>query len=165
MSRNLFTLAALVALAGCSGVAVSQAQLASAIPAEDAGLDGAPPLAPAPPVAFAPLRGSAPDALLVAPAREDALWCDISVRRTPNGVRITPLVRAAHALSGEYSLVITKSGAGGSADISQGGPFDVERGIKQALGSSEISLERGSRFRAVLKVRADGHEVCREARS
>jgi hypothetical protein len=136
-------------------------------------LDGAPPVIVPEAVTSAVIEAPAPLAVekqhatpqqYAIPVRE-TLWCDISVKRTPNGIRITPLIRAGHAMSGEYSLVITKKGGAGSSDISQGGPFDARRGVKEELGSSEFSLERGSSFRAVLKVRADGREVCREVRS
>jgi hypothetical protein len=173
MSRHLIVFAAAVALAGCSGGVTSEAQLASAQqPVErdyTVGLDDAPPVivpeafvaAPAPLIVEKPQATPEQYAL---PVRE-TLWCDISVKRTVNGMRITPLVRADQAMSGEYSLVITRKGGAGSSDISQGGPFDARRGVRHELGSSEFSLERGSSFRAVLRVRADGREVCREVRS
>ncbi len=173
MSKHLITLAALIALAGCSGGVTSEAQLASA--QQPVGPDYSMELAGAPPVIVPETVIEAPAPLVVEKAHatpqqyaipeRETMWCDISVKRTPNGIRITPLVRAGHAMSGEYSLVITKKGGGGSSDISQGGPFDARRGVKEELGSSEFSLERGSSFRAVLKVRADGREVCREVRS
>ena len=95
----------------------------------------------------------------------ESLFCDIKVVKTSHGVRITPVVRSDRSLSGEYSIIITKTGGGGSSDISQGGPFEATRGVKQDLGSSEILMERGASFRAILKVRAGGHEVCRDVRS
>jgi hypothetical protein len=93
------------------------------------------------------------------------LSCDIDVRRTSHGIRVTPIVHAVRSVSGEYSLVITKSGAGGSSDVSQGGPFDAARGQTVELGTSEFMMERGAKFRAVLKVRAGGEVVCRDIRS
>lgn len=172
MSRHLIVFAAVAALAGCSGGVTSEAQLASAHQPVESDysmeLDGAPPIVPEAVIeAPAPLaveKANATPKQYAIPVK-DTLWCDISVKRTVNGVRITPLVRAGHAMSGEYSLVITKKGGAGSSDISQGGPFDARRGVKEELGSSEFSLERGSSFRAVLKVRAGGREVCREVRS
>ena len=166
MSRHLIAFTALMALAGCSaGVAAESAQEAY-LPPEDAKLihelDGAPPVV----VAEAPVVPARIDPpKLVAPVKDQAMFCDISVVKTSHGVRITPVVRSDRSLSGEYSLTVTKSGGAGSSDISQGGPFDAPRGVKQELGSSEISLERGSRFHAVLKVRAGGREVCRDVRS
>ena len=106
----------------------------------------------------APPRSAAPA------ARADAT-CEILVVRTGNGVRITPVVRADGSTHGEYSLVVTKTGASGSSDISQGGPFDAARGERVKLSASEFSLERGARFRAVLTITEDGRQVCRDVRS
>lgn len=150
MSRHLITFATIAAVAACSSGVASEAQLASLPAPHDTELDGAP-------------------LVLAAPVdvrkQDDSLWCDISVKRTLNGVRIIPVVRSDRSVSGEYSLVITKSGHSGSSDISQGGPFDAPRDVKQELGASEISLEHGAKFRAVLKVRSGGHEVCRDISS
>ncbi|MDP3491545.1 MAG: curli-like amyloid fiber formation chaperone CsgH [Hyphomonadaceae bacterium] len=165
MSRHLIALTAVIALAGCSaGMTAEAVQEAYAPPEEDAELvvqlDGAPPVL----VAEAPQTARlAPPPVVVRQA--EILFCDIAVVKTSHGVRITPVVRSDRSLSGEFSIVITKNGKGGSSDISQGGPFDAARGVKQELGSSEISLERGASFRAVLKVRAGGREVCRDIRS
>jgi hypothetical protein len=166
MSRHLIAFTAAIALAGCSAGMTADAVQEAYLPPEDGTLihelDGPPPavVAEAPVV---PARVDPPR--LAAPVKEQAMFCDISVVKTSHGVRITPVVRSDRSLSGEYSLTITKSGGAGSSDISQGGPFDAPRGVKQELGSSEISLERGSRFHAVLKVRAGGREVCRDVRS
>jgi|JI8StandDraft_1071087.scaffolds.fasta_scaffold22307_2 hypothetical protein len=150
-----------------------------------ASLDAAP---PAPPVLDGgppPLRTPAPDAIAPEPVLPPApaprviapeplappavvradFTCDIDVVRTANGIRITPVVRADRTLDGEYSLVITRTGAAGSSDINQGGPFDAARGERVKLGASEISFERGDTYRAVLKVRANGREICRDTRS
>lgn len=166
MSRHLIALTAVITLAGCSaGMTADAVQEAYAPPEQDAEfvmqLDGAPPAVVA--EASAPVHLAPPSPAVVRQA--ESLTCDIAVVKTSHGVRITPVVRSDRSLSGEYSIVITKSGGGGSSDISQGGPFDAARGVKQPLGSSEISLERGASFRAVLKVRAGGREVCRDIRS
>lgn len=131
-------------------------------------LDGAPPPLPAPepivPPAAAP-RVIAPEPLAPPAVVRANFTCDIDVVRTPNGIRITPVVRADRTLNGEYSLVITKTGTSGSSDISQGGPFDAASGERVKLGASEISFARGDKYRAVLKVRADGREICRDTQS
>ena len=179
-SNQLLMFTAALALAGCSS-ALSQEAVNTAVisqqgpelmaslneqtPAEIPPLDGAPQaIEPLPPVVVAPppvVKPATPPAR-VASAR---LSCVIDVDRTARGIRITPVVKSGRTLSGEYSLVITKDGAGGSSDINQGGPFEAGRGERVELGSSEISLERGARYRAVLKVRADGREICREISS
>jgi hypothetical protein len=165
MSRHLIAFTAVLALAGCSaGMTAEAVQEAYAPSEQDAdlvsGLDGAPPVVII--EAPQPARVVPPPVVV---RQQERLFCDIKVAKTSHGVRITPVVRSDRSLSGEYSIVITKNGGGGSSDISQGGPFDAARGVKQELGSSEISMERGASFRAVLKVRAGGHEVCRDVRS
>jgi hypothetical protein len=167
MSRHLITLAVIASATACSGGITSEAELASLSVPPQAELDGAPPAPAAQPIAVAPpvAIATVPPAPVVARRQDESLWCDIAIKRTTNGIRLTPSVRSDRSVSGEYSLVITKSGRAGSSDISQGGPFDARRNVKQELGASEISLERGATFRAVLKVRSGGHEVCREIRS
>lgn len=167
MSRQFIAFSAVLALAGCSAGMTPQAVQEAYSPAMQevnlvSDLVGAPPVvvveAPAP----APARLVPPPVVV---RQDESLFCDIKVVKTSHGVRITPIVRSDRFVSGEYSIVITKKGGGGSSDISQGGPFDAPRGVKQELGSSEISLERGSSFHVVLKVRANGREVCRDIRS
>jgi hypothetical protein len=87
--------------------------------------------------------------------------CEIRSRRTPNGVLIQARAFADDDISGEYDLVITKSGGGGSADISQSGAVDMSAGSSATLGENEISLERGARVRAVLTLRDASGQLCR----
>ncbi len=174
MTNRIYLLSAALVLAGCSSAAqgapntavVTQGgpDLASTFndvsPAYSLELDGAPPAI----VPRAQLRAPEP-APVLAQKVQARFTCDIDIDRTSNGIRVTPIVRAGKALSGEYSLVITMSGASGSSDISQGGPFDAARGERVRLGASEFSMERGAKFRAVLKVRAGGREICRDITS
>lgn len=183
LKSNLTIFTAVLALAGCSS-ALSQEAVNTAVVTQKgpdlmASLDEQPPAdipplnVPAPEVAPQAIEPLAP--VIVAPppvvkaqaprTQSARLSCVIDVDRTANGIRITPVVKSGRALAGEYSLVITKHGAGGASDISQGGPFDAARNERVELGSSEISLERGAHYRAVLKVRADGREICREISS
>lgn len=174
MNRSTLLLSALL-LAGCSSAAQGAPNTAIATqsgpdhpaafhdapPASDPVLDGAPPIVPAvAPSAVA--RAPEPVAPPVVQKVQARFSCDIDIDRTSSGIRVTPVVRSHKTLSGEYSLVITKSGAGGSSDISQGGPFDAAHGERVGLSTSEFSMERGAKFRAVLKVRAGGREVCRD---
>jgi hypothetical protein len=193
-STHLMMLSAAIVLAGCSSAAQEAPDAGANIaivtqdgpghvasiefgPAPEANtfveaapLDGAPPPLTIPeavaPQQLAPAPVAPKHAPAVKPAPVKASFtCDIDIDRTSHGIRVTPVVRANRSLSGEYTLVITKDGSGGSSDISQGGPFDAARGEKVRLGSSEFSMARGASFRAVLKVRADGREICRDVRS
>lgn len=174
MTHRLALLTTALALAGCSSATTpgdSAAELVAyetrlaadfdAPPPEVPELDGAPQVV-APATPDAPPRLAPPAVIETIKA---SFSCDLDVDRTAHGIRITPVVRGGKALTGEYLLVVTKSGRGGSSDISQGGPFHTRAGEKVRLGASEFSMERGARFRAVLKVRADGREICRDVRS
>lgn len=182
MTNRIHLFSAALLLAGCSSAAqevpntaiITQGGLQTAngfdsASPDNSGLDGAPSLAPVPPppvVAFAPAP-LVPVAVVkpVVVKKVQKFTCDIEISRTSRGIRVTPIVNANRSLSGDFTLTITKDGAGGSSDISQGGEFDARRGERVELSSSEFSMERGARFRAVLKVRAGGNEVCRDVRS
>lgn len=178
MTNRIHLLSAALVMAGCSSAAqgapntagVTQSgpdfvQSYDAPPAYAPELDGAPPVVPPPPIApTAEWRAPAPAVVMVQKVKA-RFSCDIDIDRTSSGIRVTPIIRADKSMAGEYSLVITKSGASGSSDISQGGPFDAARGERVRLGASEFSMERGAKFRAVLKVRAGGREVCRDITS
>ncbi len=90
--------------------------------------------------------------------------CTIDVARTHHGLRFDALARSRTRASGEYELVITKSGRGGSADIVQGGAFQLGAGEENLLGSSELSLDRGGRYRARLVLWDGDRVVCRVVR-
>jgi hypothetical protein len=79
-----------------------------------------------------------------------------------NGVLIQALVRADRALDGEYELVISKSGGGGSSEVTQGGPFSAAAGETVRLGSME--LDAGGSYRALLVLSDGSGEVCRQER-
>ena len=180
MTKHLMIFTASLAIAACSASASpNTAVTVQSGPDLASALQAAPPQSSVPEVIPPPLvvPESAPRAVAppvaapknvvpaVAPAIKARFSCDIEVKRTSHGIRITPVVHADRAMAGEYSLVITKSGASGSSDINQGGPFDAARNEEIALSASEFSLERGDRFRAVLKVRSGGREICRDIRS
>jgi hypothetical protein len=164
MTNRIYIFSAAILLAGCSSA--QAAPNTSIVSQSGPDLVSAYTVAPTP--VIPPLIVPAPEPVdrpVVVERVVQRLSCDIEVKRTSHGIRVTPIVHAGRSLSGEFSLVITKDGAGGSSDITQGGPFDAARGERVKLSSSEFSMERGAKFRAVLKVRSGGHEVCRDVRS
>jgi hypothetical protein len=171
MTKHFTLLLAAAAIAACSSNPGSVEEPAAATyplvqdfpmpepipePFEDA-------LAPADPFASeAPPALRAPEHVLppradTRPALADA--CDVIVKRTRNGVVLTAVTDLDR--SGDYSFIITKSGGGNSSDIQQGGPFTSSRGRSIELSSSEISVERGSSWRATLRLTSHGRELCR----
>jgi hypothetical protein len=104
----------------------------------------------------------------LAEAHESHAGVQCTIRETPTryGMRFDVLARSDRAAYGEYDFVLTKSDRGGSSDIVQGGAFDLRAREQQSLGSTELSLERGARYRARLVLRDGDAVVCRdEARS
>lgn len=113
----------------------------------------------APPVAQS---HAAPAAHVDASYRRASVSCDVTARRTGNGMLIEAHAFADRSVDGEYSLTITKSGRAGSSDISQGGALSLAAGEEVMLGQNEISVERGARVRALLTIHDDRGEICRE---
>jgi hypothetical protein len=163
MTRTIAVLIASTALVACSSdpqamadastITVAQAtSLPQAyVPLED--IDAAP---LAPEVYEAPVPRAVPHVEAVR-----ASTCDIIVRRTSNGVMLKAVANLSRPTVGDYSFVITKSGYSGSSDINQGGPLESYAG-RHELGASEVSLERGSSYRATLKlISPSGREICR----
>lgn len=180
-TRHLAILLAATAIAACSSpqsavdpapeiASIDLAPLApeSAAPtplaADRPVVEPAPELAPASEIAreVAPAPSAKP---LPAPAplrQARATTCDVVVERTRNGVLLTALARVDRPTLGDYSFVVTKSGGGNSSNINQGGPFKGGGGKSVELGASEISLERGSSYRATLTLTSqNGREICR----
>lgn len=152
---SLLTMAAIAALTACSAAA-------------SAGADGAPAAAPA------TLRTGSIASAPVAPASaqlentrhaslNESVTCEVRSRRTANGLLIQARAFADRDVSGEYDLVITKSGAAGSSDISQSGGLDLSAGSSALLSESEISVERGARVRATLTLRDESGHLCRRS--
>lgn len=159
MKRLLLVLTALSAIAACSAAAAPNAQVtASATPsmveASAAYLAGPPPSA-----TYAAPPKASPVEHISASSRMD---CDILARPTSHGVAISAVLNAGEAMSGDYNLVITKSGASGSSDVQQGGAFNAARGERVTLGETELGLDRGDRFHAVLTLTDADGRVCRQ---
>lgn len=172
-ANQLLLASAVIVLAACSSAQSQEAELQGApnTAVVVQSFDAAEPQSPMPEEVPPPLI--VPESVMpnVAPLRPEVqrarapASCEIIVDHTSQGVRITPVVHADHTMSGGYSLVVTKTGASGSSDINQGGPFDAARGELVKLGASEFSLERDAHFRAVLTITEEGREVCRDVRS
>lgn len=93
----------------------------------------------------------------------EALSCDVTAEPTARGVLIEAHAFAHQDVDGEFDLVITKSGGGGSSDVSQGGALVLAAGDEELLGQTELSVERGSRVTARLVVRDGQGELCRRS--
>lgn len=87
--------------------------------------------------------------------------CEIDVRETRNGLRLTAF--ASGEASGDYEFVVTKDGGAGSSDIVQSGEFGP--GHDQLLGEAEFTLERGAEFNARLVLSDADGVLCSDERS
>jgi hypothetical protein len=159
MKRVLLVLTALSAIAACSAAAAPNAQMtASATPpaveSQAADLAGPPPSE-----TYAAPPKAAPVERIAASSRP---VCDIRAMPTSHGVAISAVLTADAAVSGDYNLVITKSGASGSSDVQQSGAFNAAPGERVTLGETEIGLDRGDRFHAVLTLTDADGRVCRD---
>ncbi|MFT3728340.1 MAG: curli-like amyloid fiber formation chaperone CsgH [Terricaulis sp.] len=159
MKKLLLVLTALSAIAACSAAASPSAQMIA---------DATPTVVAAPP---AELAGPPPSETYAAPPKTAAAdrisaplrpVCDIRATPTSHGVQISAVLAAQSAISGDYNLVITKTGASGSSDVQQGGAFNAARGERVTLGQTELGLDRGDRFHAVLTLTDADGRVCRE---
>ncbi len=110
---------------------------------------------------FTATASDAPAAYIDASYEDAAVTCDVRSRRTANGVVIQARAFADRDVDGEYDLQIVKTGGGGSAELSQSGALVLEAGTAATLGENEISIERGSRLRAVLTLSDETGELCR----
>lgn len=149
MSKKFLSIVALAALlSACSASAQNYASAEHV--SEPALLSAAPSIA-----------SDAPAQHINASYEVAAVTCEVRSRRTENGVLIQARAFADRDIDGEFDLLIIKSGGGGSAEISQGGPLVLEAGMAATLGENEISIERGSRVRAVLTLSDENGELCR----
>jgi hypothetical protein len=158
-------MAVLGALSACSASA-RPSDSAAAAPLAVAAVASAPELAGGP---AQPAMTPAVAATVAAPAAMHTpvqafadVSCDIRARRTSHGVELEAFARSDAPAMGEFEFIITKDDAGGSSDIAQSGVFDLGGGERQSLGSSEISVERGGRYRARLVLSDSGGVICRE---
>lgn len=152
---SLLAMVAIAALTACSASARTEAETTDMIAAPAA----AEAIAPA---YVAPIMAEAP-VERVQHASYNDVTCEVRSRRTSNGLLIQARAFADRDIYGEYDLVITKSGAAGSSDISQSGELDLEAGSSALLGENEISVERGARVRATLTLRDDSGQLCRRS--
>lgn len=152
MSKKFLSIVALAAL--LSACSASAQNVASVEQGSEPAL-----LSAAPNATF--VAADAPAVHINASYDDERITCEVRSRRTNNGVVIQARAFADRDIDGEYDLRIIKSGGGGSAEINQGGALTLEAGMAATLGENEISMERGSRVRAVLTLSDETGELCR----
>lgn len=156
--KTSVSLIALVLMAACSAAASQNVEAAPSIAPSAPIVAMAPASAVLEQVAQASQRVNTQISAPHAMAASDPVSCDVRMRPTANGMLIQAIARADRAFDGEYELVVTKNGGGGSADVTQGGPVSVAAGDAVTLSSTELSA---GRYRAVLTLSDAAGEVCR----
>jgi hypothetical protein len=84
--------------------------------------------------------------------------CEIQVKERGNAVALEGVVFAKTAVTGSYQLRVSKSGGGGSSDISQSGDFRAGPGEPSTLGTVTLGGDGGS-YIARLTVTWDGGSI------
>ncbi|MBA3518500.1 MAG: hypothetical protein H0T75_12865 [Rhizobiales bacterium] len=85
--------------------------------------------------------------------------CEVRATKTAGGVSLQAVAFSDSAGSGEYELIVEKSGGGGSSNTSQGGDFEVGSGGESVL--SEVTLSGGGSAVAELTVTWSGGGTCK----
>lgn len=91
------------------------------------------------------------------------VWCEIRVDETRYGARYTALAGSRRPIEGQYRFVLIRTGGSGESNNEQSGSFELEPGEVANLGSSEISLDRRARVRALLVLETRRGVVCQDA--
>jgi hypothetical protein len=89
----------------------------------------------------------------------DGVLCEIRTTKVPGGVRLQPFASARVPTSGTYEFIATSHGAGGNANSSLSGTFDLQADEDLVLGNAMLSLESGASYAAHLTLVWEGGET------
>ena len=90
----------------------------------------------------------------------EELSCEIRSKTVSGVLQLDAVASAGAQVSGEYEFVISKAGASGSSDVTQGGEFAIEPGEPALLGEVALGADEGGSVRAVLTVTAADGRSC-----
>ncbi|MGU3359064.1 curli-like amyloid fiber formation chaperone CsgH [Methylobacterium sp. M6A4_1b] len=96
---------------------------------------------------------------------EGALRCRIQRETSGPLTTLRGIALARRDVVGTYTLLVVKTGPGGSSRVSQGGRFEVAAGGQAGLGEVRLSLEPDAGFEATLTLDVDGQRIGCEASS
>jgi hypothetical protein len=87
------------------------------------------------------------------------------IERETAGVMTTlrGIALARADVAGTYSLLVVKTGPGGTSRLQQGGRFQAVGGAQTRLGEIRLSLEPQAGFEATLTLEVDGRRIGCEA--
>lgn len=73
--------------------------------------------------------------------------CEVRLTQIPEGLRIAGVVHGRPGVSGVYRLQLTKSGAGGDSQVSQGGAYTISASSETTVSESDFNLAPGDVYR------------------
>jgi hypothetical protein len=87
-------------------------------------------------------------------------WVEVQPARSgKDEVTIVGRALALEQISGQYTLVVSRSGKGGTSNSRQGGAFSVDAGENAILSRSSINLSPAEVVTIELKLFVDNNEV------
>jgi hypothetical protein len=87
-------------------------------------------------------------------------WVEVQPARSgKDEVTIVGRALALEQISGQYTLVVSRSGKGGASNSRQGGAFSVDAGENAILSRSSINLSPAEVVTIELKLFVDNNEV------
>lgn len=90
----------------------------------------------------------------------EAVSCEIRSSKTAGGIMLEAAATGRGKTSGEYEFVISKSGGGGSSDITQGGVFEIGVDDEAILGEVRLGSGKGISVRARLTLTDKDKLLC-----
>jgi hypothetical protein len=90
----------------------------------------------------------------------DAVSCEIRSSKSSGGLLLEAVATGRSRTTGEYEFVISKSGGGGTSDITQGGEFEIGPKEEAILGEVAVGSAEGAFVRARLTLTDGGKVLC-----
>jgi hypothetical protein len=86
--------------------------------------------------------------------------CKIRLRQSSGDLRLEAVATSHIRTTGEYDLVIVRSGVGGISEFTQGGEFEANPEEEAILGEVTLGPGEAASVEATLKVKVIGTSVC-----
>jgi hypothetical protein len=107
-----------------------------------------------------PLALAAGTGAMAHKASSDPVNCEIRSSKSSGAILLEAVATGRSRTTGEYEFVISKSGGGGTSDITQGGEFEIGPKEEAILGEVAVGSAEGAFVRARLTLRDGGKILC-----
>jgi hypothetical protein len=107
-----------------------------------------------------PLAVAAGSGAMAHKTPSDAISCEIRSSKSSGGILLEAVATGQAQTTGEYEFVISKSGGGGTSDITQGGEFEIGPEEEVILGEVALGSGEGTSVRARLTLSEGGKVLC-----